>query len=72
MLAGDVLEATGDPLLALQAIGDADARQAQRYLKKRDDRTRKAFDARRGSSPRPRPSRAGVESATEPQRQRGA
>lgn len=43
MLAGDVLEATGDAKLALDAIGDKDIRQAERYLQRRDDRVRRAF-----------------------------
>jgi integrase len=43
MLAGDVAEATGNPVLALQAIGDTDLRQANRYLKKRTDQVQGAF-----------------------------
>lgn len=44
LLSGDVSALTGDPLLALHAIGDTDIRQAQRYLKKREDRVRDAFE----------------------------
>lgn len=40
---GDVNAATGDAALALQSIGDTDIRQANRYLKKRDDRVLAAF-----------------------------
>lgn len=43
MVAGEVLELTGDPMLALQAIGDRDLKMATRYLKKRDRRIRDAF-----------------------------
>ena len=44
LLAGEVNAATGDATLALLAIGDTDIRMATRYLKKRDDRVRAAFD----------------------------
>lgn len=43
LLAGDINEATGDPALAMMAIGD-DVRQAGRYIQKRDDRMREVFD----------------------------
>jgi len=43
LLAGEVNALTGDPVLALHAIGDTDVRQAQRYLKQREDRVRDAF-----------------------------
>lgn len=43
-VAGDVNAATGDPALALLAIGDTDLRQANTYLKKRDERVKGAFD----------------------------
>ena len=42
---GDVLEETGDPLLALQAVGDSDLRMAKHYLKKRNARVADAFKA---------------------------
>lgn len=42
LLAGDINEATGDPALAMMAIGD-DVRQAGRYIQKRDDRMAEAF-----------------------------
>ena len=44
LLAGDVQALTGDPILAMQAIGDTDVRQAERYIKKRDDRISAVFD----------------------------
>ena len=44
-LTGDVLEETGDPLLALQAVGDSDLRMAKHYLKKRNARVADAFKA---------------------------
>jgi integrase len=43
MLFGDVAEATGDPMLALYAIGDSDARMIQHYGKRREDRIGEAF-----------------------------
>ena len=43
LLAGDINELTGDPALAMMAIGD-DIKQASRYIQKRDDRVREAFD----------------------------
>jgi integrase len=43
-VAGDVNAATGDPALALLSIGDTDLRQANTYLKKRDERVKGAFD----------------------------
>lgn len=43
LLAGDVNEATGDPALAMMAIND-DVRQAGRYIQKRDNRVREAFE----------------------------
>lgn len=42
-LTGDVLAETGDPLLALQAVGDSDIRMAKHYLKKRNTRVVDAF-----------------------------
>jgi len=44
LLAGDVNALTGDPMLALHAIGDTDIRQARRYLKERHDRVRDVFE----------------------------
>lgn len=38
MVAGEVAEATGDPWLALQFIGDTDVSLVQKYLKRREDR----------------------------------
>ena len=45
MLFNDVMEATGNPGTAMAAIGDTDLRVASRYLKTRDDRLVKAFEA---------------------------
>jgi len=42
--AGDVNAETGDPALALLAIGDTDLRQANTYVQKRDERVKNAFD----------------------------
>lgn len=42
LLAGDINAATGDPALAMMAIGD-DIKQAHRYIQKRDDRMAEAF-----------------------------
>jgi integrase len=42
--AGDVNAETGDPALALMAIGDTDLRQANTYVQKRDVRVKDAFD----------------------------
>ncbi len=44
LVAGDVAAATGDGMLALSAIGDRDPRQAERYIKAREDRLRDVFD----------------------------
>lgn len=52
MLAGDVAAMTGDPLAAMNAIGDTDVRMASHYLKKRDERMDSIFaglDARTSS-----------------------
>lgn len=43
LLAGDIADATGNPVLAMQSIGDTDVRMASRYLKKRDRAVRDAF-----------------------------
>lgn len=43
LLAGDVASLTGDPMLAMQAIGDTDVRQAERYVRKREDRITEVF-----------------------------
>lgn len=43
LLAGDVQALTGDPLLAMHAIGDTDVRQAERYITKRDERITDVF-----------------------------
>lgn len=43
LLAGEVNALTGDAKLAMDAIGDRDMRQAQRYLKPRQDRIAEAF-----------------------------
>jgi integrase len=40
---GDVNAEMGDPALALLAIGDTDIRQANTYLKKRDERVKDSF-----------------------------
>lgn len=45
MVAGDVAQQTGNPLVGLRAIGDTDVRQADRYLQNRDDVTAAAFAA---------------------------
>lgn len=42
-LSTEVAILTGDPLLAMQAIGDTDVRQAERYVKKRDERVTALF-----------------------------
>jgi hypothetical protein len=44
MVAGDIAELTGDPLVAMHSIGDSDLRMANRYLKKRNDRVAGAFE----------------------------
>lgn len=54
LLAGDVTEATGNPMLGLQAIGDTDPRMAARYIQRRDDKLTEAFatlDARPEEKP---------------------
>ena len=38
MVAGRVLDETGDPLLAMQFIGDTNLKMIQKYLKRRDKR----------------------------------
>lgn len=43
MLAGDVAELLGDPVAGLHAIGDSDIRQAERYIKRRDEKLEDAF-----------------------------
>lgn len=43
LLAGEVAGLTGDSKLALNAIGDSDIRQAERYIKVRDDRLAEVF-----------------------------
>jgi integrase len=45
LLAGEVNERTGNAKLAMDAIGDRDIRQAERYLRPRNDRLRAAFEA---------------------------
>lgn len=45
LLAGDIADATGNPVLAMQSIGDTDVRMASRYLKRRDGAIRQAFRA---------------------------
>lgn len=44
MVAGPVLEETGDPVLAMQFIGDSDLRMVTKYLKRREDRLRAAAE----------------------------
>jgi integrase len=44
LLAGDVAALTGDPLMALRAIGDKDVRMAERYIQNRPDQVRDAFE----------------------------
>jgi integrase len=44
MLAGDVAQLTGNVKEALDAIGDTDVRQAERYLQPRRDKMRATFD----------------------------
>ena len=44
MVAGQVLEETGDPVLAMQFIGDSDLRMVTKYLKRREDRLRAAAE----------------------------
>lgn len=74
MLAGDVTELTGDAVLGLHAIGDTDIRQAQRYIKRRDDRLQWVFDALDGLGDKSgdRRGRARFQFRTEPERGRGA
>lgn len=43
LVATDLADVTGNPVLAMQAIGD-DVRQATRYIKRRDSRIREAFE----------------------------
>jgi integrase len=44
MVAGNVTEATNNPVLGLHAIGDTDLKQATRYIKHRQDQIKGAFD----------------------------
>lgn len=44
LLAGEVARLTGDPKLAMDAIGDRDIKQAERYVKVRMDRLAGAFE----------------------------
>lgn len=44
LLAGEVAALTGDAKLAMDAIGDRDIRQADRYVKRRNDRLAQAFE----------------------------
>lgn len=44
MVAGDVAEITGNAMIGLRSIGDTDMRQADSYLKNREDVTAGAFD----------------------------
>ncbi len=44
MVSGQILEETGDPVLAIQFIGDEDLRVAGLYLKRRDNRLRAAAE----------------------------
>lgn len=67
MMAGDVAALTGDPMLAMNAIGDTDIRMAMRYVKKRDDRMAGVFhdlDEARTSSEADEPN--GNQTATTP------
>lgn len=43
LLATNVAEVTGDPIVAMRAIGDRDVKMANRYIKKRDETVREAF-----------------------------
>lgn len=45
LLAGEVAELTGSAKQAMDAIGDRDIRQAERYVKVRQDRMRRTFEA---------------------------
>ena len=45
MVSGEVLERTGDPVLAMHYIGDTDMKVMQKYLKRRDDRLREVADS---------------------------
>ena len=44
LVAGEVLQRTGDPVLAMHYIGDTDLKVMKRYLKRRDDRLRQVAD----------------------------
>jgi hypothetical protein len=44
LLAGEVNALTGNAKLAMDAIGDRDIKQAQRYLRPRQDELKAAFD----------------------------
>lgn len=44
-MAGEVNARTGNAKLAMDAIGDRDIRQAERYLKPREDAVRDVFEA---------------------------
>jgi integrase len=65
LLTGDVNALTGDPMLALHAIGDTDARQAARYIVPREDRIKAAFEGLDRALIPAVPARDGNESATE-------
>lgn len=45
MVAGNVTEATNNPVLGLHAIGDTDLKQATKYIKHRQDQIKGAFDS---------------------------
>jgi integrase len=45
MVAGQVLQDTGDPVLAMHYIGDTDMKTMRRYLKRRDDRLRQVTES---------------------------
>lgn len=53
MLAGDVLAVTKDAKLAMEAIGDKDLRQMERYLKHRPERLTDAFKKLDAAAPTP-------------------
>jgi integrase len=53
MLAGNVWEEMGDAKLAMEAIGDKDLRQMQRYLKNRPERLAEAFKRLDAKEPTP-------------------
>jgi len=49
MVAGNVAEEFGDPMLAMQFIGDRDPRLIRRYVKRRDDRMQEVADRMGGT-----------------------